>query len=88
MSHPSRVQNILQDLRHFAELPDEIQQAIAASAIRRHFEAGQVVYVEGEPADFVYISNSKFEKGRGDEVRFRGDDKPKSQASKSNGALS
>jgi len=33
-------------------------------------------------------SNSKFEKGRGDVVRFRGDDKPKSQASKSNGALS
>ena len=33
-------------------------------------------------------SNSKFEKGRGDVVRFWGDDKPKSQASKSNGPLS
>ncbi len=25
------------------------------AAIPRHFEAGQVIYLEGEPADFVYI---------------------------------
>jgi CRP/FNR family transcriptional regulator len=37
------------------ELPDEIQQVIAASALSRHFDAGQVIYVEGEPAESIYI---------------------------------
>lgn len=50
--------NIFQNLRHFSSLPEEVQQAIIASAIHRHFNAGQVIYVEGEPADFVYILES------------------------------
>jgi len=51
----ARFKSVLQRLRHFADLPEEIQQAIAASAIQRNFEAGQVIYVEGEPADYIYI---------------------------------
>ena len=49
---------VLQHLRHFAELPEEIQREIAASATHRHFDAGQVIYVEGEPAESVYILES------------------------------
>lgn len=58
MNNFTHIRNILGRLRHFAELPEEIQQTIAASASHHHFEAGQVIYVEGEPADFVYILES------------------------------
>lgn len=53
-----QIKTVLQRLRHFAELPDEVQQAIAASASHRHFNAGQVIYVEGEPAESIYILES------------------------------
>jgi CRP/FNR family transcriptional regulator len=49
---------VFQRLRHFGELPDEVQQALAASATPRHFNAGQVIYVEGEPAESIYILES------------------------------
>ncbi len=55
MNNLARIKDVLGHLRHFAELPDEIQQAIAVSALHRHFDAGQVIYVEGEPADSIYI---------------------------------
>jgi CRP-like cAMP-binding protein len=55
MNNLAHIKDVLQHLRHFAELPDEIQQLIAASAWRRHFDAGQVIYVEGEPAESIYI---------------------------------
>lgn len=58
MKNRPTANHILSRLQHFSELPEEIQQAIAASAIHRHFNAGQVIYVEGEPADFVYILES------------------------------
>ena len=58
MNNFAHVKNVLQCLRHFAELPDGIQQTIAASAIHRYFDAGQVIYVEGEPAESVYILES------------------------------
>ena len=49
------IKDVLRHLRHFAELPDEIQQVIAASALHHHCDAGQVIYVEGEPAESIYI---------------------------------
>ncbi len=52
------VSYVLSSLQNFADLPDEVQQAIAASATHRHFDAGQVIYVEGEPAESVYILES------------------------------
>lgn len=58
MNNSSHVRNVLQRLRHFAELPQEIQQAIAATAAHHHFDAGQVIYVEGEPAESIYILES------------------------------
>ncbi|MBI5839921.1 MAG: Crp/Fnr family transcriptional regulator [Chloroflexi bacterium] len=58
MNNVSQVNLILSQLRHFEELPDEIQQAVAAAATHRHFDAGQVIYVEGEPAESIYILES------------------------------
>lgn len=58
MSDNSRIHRVLSRLRHFADLPENIQQTIAASAVHRHFDAGQVIYVEGEPAESVYILES------------------------------
>lgn len=58
MNPPVHIRNTLQRLRHFSELPEEVQQALSASAQRRHFDAGQVIYVEGEPADSIFILES------------------------------
>lgn len=58
MNKFAQVKTVLQRLRHFAELPDEVQQTIAMSATHRHFDAGQVIYVEGEPAESIYILES------------------------------
>jgi CRP/FNR family transcriptional regulator len=43
---------------HFDDLSAETQQALAAAAIRRQFAAGQVLYLEGEPAEWIYILES------------------------------
>jgi CRP/FNR family transcriptional regulator len=58
MKDISAVNHVLSHLRHFADLPKEIQKTIAASATHRHFDAGQVIYVEGEPAESIYILES------------------------------
>lgn len=42
-------------MHYFNTLPAEAQEVILAVAIQRHFETGQVIYLEGEPADYVYI---------------------------------
>lgn len=40
---------------HFAGLSAEILESLATAAVLRHFNAGQVIYLEGEPAEAVYI---------------------------------
>ncbi len=55
MNSSTQAKTVLQRLRHFGELPDEIQLEIAGAATRRHFDAGQVIYLEGEPAEFIYF---------------------------------
>ncbi len=45
----------LSRLKHFGELPGGLQQAILAAGSLRRFAEGQVIYVEGEAADTVYI---------------------------------
>jgi CRP/FNR family transcriptional regulator, dissimilatory nitrate respiration regulator len=49
---------VLCNTPHFAELPFEIQNALASVAIPRHFAEGQVIFIEGEPADYLYILES------------------------------
>jgi CRP/FNR family transcriptional regulator len=58
MKNSPQLSSVLSRVRHFAALPEEAQQTLAASAIRRHFDAGQVIYVEGEPAESVYVLES------------------------------
>ncbi len=48
----------LQRFPRFKELSVGTQDTLAASAVRRHFEAGRVIYVEGEPAESIYILES------------------------------
>ncbi len=58
MDDVSRFITTLQRVPQFSGLTDETQEAIAASAIHRHFNSGQVIYVEGEPAESIYLLES------------------------------
>lgn len=49
---------MLAQIPHFSSLPTKAQDVIMAAAILRHFEAGQVIYLEGEPANYVYLLES------------------------------
>lgn len=51
----SRLKALFTQIRHFDSLPDEIQERIVTVASTRHFEADQVIYLEGEPAEFVFL---------------------------------
>lgn len=53
--HHSRLKALLARIRHFDSLPPEVQERIATSATPCHFNAGQVIYVEGEPAEALFI---------------------------------
>ncbi|MHB8933541.1 MAG: Crp/Fnr family transcriptional regulator [Bellilinea sp.] len=45
----------MMQIKNFDTLSVEAQEAIMMASSFRHFDAGQVIYVEGEPATFVYI---------------------------------
>jgi CRP-like cAMP-binding protein len=49
------VMEVLNSVKHFSDLPLDILKAISSETTPRHFDAGQVIYLEGEPAEFVYI---------------------------------
>lgn len=53
--HLTRLKALLARIRHFNGIPPEVQERIAASAVLRHFAAGQVIYIEGEPAEALYL---------------------------------
>ncbi len=55
MNDPKQFYNTIRSIHHFNELSNETQQALAASAVYRRFRSGQVIYVEGEPAEAIYI---------------------------------
>jgi CRP/FNR family transcriptional regulator len=55
MPEVTHIVSIFDQLPHFAELPAEVKTAIAAACIRRRLRAGQVIYIEGEPAEYVYL---------------------------------
>lgn len=48
----------MMQIKNFDTLSVDAQEAIMKVASFRHFDAGQVIYVEGEPATFVYILES------------------------------
>lgn len=51
----TRLQTLLARLRHFDGLPPEVQERLTAAALPRRFAAGQVIYIEGEPAEALYL---------------------------------
>ncbi len=46
---------VLANVRYVAELPHEIQREIAKAAVPRRYKANQVIFLEGEPPDALYI---------------------------------
>jgi CRP/FNR family transcriptional regulator len=58
MKDIAKFKNTLQRVPRFSTLADETQQALSATAVQWHFGAGQVIYLEGEPAESVYILES------------------------------
>ncbi len=58
MSDQIQFKQILQKLPRFQELAPETQSALAEAAVRRQYAGGQVIYVEGEPAEWVYVLES------------------------------
>jgi len=50
-----RLIRLLSNLRHFESLSPNIVEQIAEIATCRHFRAGQVIYLEGDVADKLYI---------------------------------
>ena len=49
------LKNLFARIRHFDGLPPEIQEGLGAVATQRRFEAGQVIYMEGEPAESIFL---------------------------------
>ena len=45
----------LKNISYFAGLPDTVIAGLAKCASKRHFDTGQVVYIEGEPAESIFI---------------------------------
>lgn len=58
MRDTTSFKNSLQTVFPALELPGPVVQALAAAAVPRRFEAGQVIYVEGEPAETLFILES------------------------------
>jgi CRP-like cAMP-binding protein len=56
-SHPL-IQALFAHIHHFDSMPPEVIESLTAAAYRHHYKAGQVIYVEGEPADSMYILES------------------------------
>ena len=51
----TRLRKLLTKVPLFNNLPQEVQDKLVAVAIPRHFMAGQVIYLEGEPAEAIFI---------------------------------
>ncbi len=45
----------LASVQHLASLPAHVQRAVAGVATPRHFDTGQVIYLEGEPATALFV---------------------------------
>ena len=46
---------LLRRVPYFAGLTDDIMAALAAAAIERHFDRGQIIFLEGEPCAGLYV---------------------------------
>jgi CRP/FNR family transcriptional regulator len=57
-STSSQFLRTLAHLPDFSQLTAATQEALAAHAIQRQFAAGEVIYLEGEPAEVIYVLES------------------------------
>ncbi len=48
----------LSQVKHFSKLPVSIQEDILRVAIARNFQTGQVIFLQGEPAEWLYVLES------------------------------
>lgn len=55
---PSRAAQVLSKLPSFAEVDAAALAAVAQAATSRHYDAGQVIFLEGEPATTLYVLES------------------------------
>lgn len=55
---PSQAAEVLARLRFFSKLDAAALAAVAQAAIPRRFDAGKVIYLEGEPATTLYVLES------------------------------
>ena len=55
ISDSVRARKTLTSVQYFANLPDEIHNALIQRMTPRHLNAGQIIYLEGEPGEKVYI---------------------------------
>ena len=53
-----RIKKILPKVRLFAQIQSDVQETLIAAAIPSRFDAGQVIYLEGEPAEYIFIIES------------------------------
>lgn len=58
MNDATQFVRTLQRVPRLGELTDDTQRAIAAVAIHRQFGSGQVIFLEGEPANCIYVLES------------------------------
>jgi len=65
VSDAVRARKVLVAVRYFEELPNEILNALIQRMSPRHVDAGQVIHLEGEPGEKVYI----LEKGWAKSIR-------------------
>lgn len=53
-----RLKRVLLGVPYFSEQPDVVQDALLDSARHHQFAAGQIIYLAGEPAKYVYLLES------------------------------
>jgi CRP/FNR family transcriptional regulator len=53
--YSARLESLFSKIRHFSDLPRETLMRLAAIAHPAHFDAGQVIFIEGEPAEQLYL---------------------------------
>jgi CRP-like cAMP-binding protein len=53
-----RARQLLKSIRHLEQLPEHVLDEIAGAVRMRSFRAGEVIYLEGMPAEAVYILES------------------------------
>jgi CRP/FNR family transcriptional regulator len=59
----SLARQVIAAMRHFGALPADAADALARQLIPRSYAAGQIICLEGEPADFAYFVEKGWVKG-------------------------